>query len=88
MKQTAFWPYCCHLAAKSCLTLCDPMNCSPSGSCVLHHRPEHAQMHVHRVGDAIQPSHPLSHPSPPALSLSQHQRKGMSQLFTPGGQTG
>ena len=52
---------------------CDPMDRSMSGFPVLHHLPQFAQTHVHRVGDAIQPSHPLSSPSPPALSLSQHQ---------------
>ena len=45
-----------------CLTLCDPMDCSSSGFFVLHHLPEFAQTHVHWVGDAIQPSHPLSFP--------------------------
>ena len=59
--------------AQLCLTLCDPMNCSTPGLPVNHQLPESTQIHVHRVGDAIQPSHPLSSPSPPALSLSQHQ---------------
>ena len=58
---------------QSCLTLCDPMDCSTPGFPVSHQLPELAQTHVHRVGDAIQPSHPLSSPSPPALNLSQHQ---------------
>ena len=53
--------------------LCDPMDCSTPGFPVHHQLPELAQSHVHGVGDAIQPSHPLSFPSPPALSLSQHQ---------------
>ena len=53
--------------------LCDPMDCSTPGFPVLHHHPEFAQTHVHWVGDAIQPSHPLSPPSPPALNLFQHQ---------------
>ena len=53
--------------------LCDPMDCSTPDFTVHHQLPELAQTHVHRVGDAIQPSHPLSSPSPPALSLSQHQ---------------
>ena len=53
--------------------LCEPMNCSMPGFPVLHHLLELAQTHVHRIGDAIQPSHPLSSPSPPALNLSQHQ---------------
>ena len=59
--------------AQSCPTLCDPMNCSTPGLPVHHHLPESTQTHVHRVGDAIQSSHPLSSPSPPALNLSQHQ---------------
>ena len=58
---------------KSCLTFCDPMNCSTPGLPVHHQLPEPTQTHVHRVSDAIQPSHPLSSPSPPALNLSQHQ---------------
>ena len=56
-----------------CLTLCDPMDCSTQGLSVHHQLPEPTQTHVHCVGDAIQPSHPLLSPSPPALSLSQHQ---------------
>ena len=59
--------------AQSCLTLCDPMNHSMSGLPVHHQLPESTQTHVHQVGDAIQPSYPLSSPSPPALNLSQHQ---------------
>ena len=59
-------------SAQSCPTLCDPMDCSTPGLPVHHQLPELAQTHVHRVGDAIQPSHPLSSPSPPAFSLSQH----------------
>ena len=58
---------------QSCPTLCDPMDCSTPGLPVHHQLPEFTQAHVHRVGDAIQPSHPLSSPSPPALNLSQHQ---------------
>ena len=58
---------------KLCLTLCGPMNCSTPGLSVLHCLPEFAQTHVHSVNDAIQPTHPLSPPSPLALSLSQHQ---------------
>ena len=54
-------------------TLCDPMDCSTSGFLVHHQLPELAQTHVHRVGDAIQPSHPLSSPSPPAFNLCQDQ---------------
>ena len=59
--------------AQSCPTLCDPMDCSTPGLPVHHQLPEFMQTHVHRVGDAIQPSHPLSSPSPPAHNLSQHQ---------------
>ena len=59
--------------AQSCLTLCDPMNRSTQGLPVHHQLPEFTQTHVHGVGDAIQPSHPLSSPSPPAPNPSQHQ---------------
>ena len=58
---------------QSCPTLCDPMNRSTPGLPVHHQLPEFTQTHVLRVGDAIQPSHPLSSPSPPAFNLSQHQ---------------
>ena len=58
---------------QSCLTLYDPMDCSTPGLPVHDQLPEFTQTHVHRVGDTIQPSHPLSSPSPPALNLSQHQ---------------
>ena len=56
-----------------CTTLCDPMNCSMPGLPVHHQLPEFTQTHVHRVGDAIQPSHALSSPSLPAPNPSQHQ---------------
>ena len=56
-----------------CPTLCNPMNHSTPGLCVHHQLPESTQTHVHWVGDAIQPFHPLSSPSPPAFNLSQHQ---------------
>ena len=59
--------------AQSCLTLCDPMDSSTPGLPIHHQLPEFTQTHVHWVGDAIQPSHPLSSPSPPAFNLSQHQ---------------
>ena len=58
---------------QSCPTLCDPMNRSTPGLPVHHQLPEFTQTHIHRVGDAIQPSHPLLSPSPPALNPSQHQ---------------
>ena len=63
----------CCTVAQSCGTLCGPMDCSTPGFPVLHYFLEFAQTHVHWVGDAIQPSHPLSSPSPPALILSQHE---------------
>ena len=59
--------------AQSCPTLCDHMNCSMPGFPVHHQLPGLTQTHVHWVGDAIQPSHPLSSPSLPALNLSQDQ---------------
>ena len=58
---------------QSCPTLCDPMNCSTPGLPVHHQLPEFTQTYVHRVGDAIQSTHPVLSPSPPALNLSQHQ---------------
>ena len=69
--------------AHSCLTLCDPMNRSTAGLPVHHQLPEFTQTHVHRVSDAIQPSHPLSSPSPPAPNPESFP---MSQLFSWGGQ--
>ena len=60
-------------AAQSCLTLCNPMDCSMPGFPVHHQLPELAQTCVHQVNDAIQTSHPLSFHSPPAFNLSQHQ---------------
>ena len=76
--------------AQPCPTLCDPMDCSMPGFPAHHKLPELAQTHVYRVGDIIQPSHPLSSPSPPAFNLSQHQ--GLFQwkdhwLFPSGGQS-
>ena len=59
--------------AQSCLTLCDPLDCSMPGFPVHHQLLELAQTHVHAVNDAIQPSHFLSSPSPPAFNLYQHQ---------------
>ena len=59
--------------AQSCPTLCDPMNHSTPGLPVPHQLPVFTETHVHRVSDAIQPSHPLSSPSPPAPNPSQHQ---------------
>ena len=59
--------------AQSCPTLCDPMNHSTPGLPVYHQLPEFTETHVHQVSDAIQPSHPLLSPSPPAPNPSQHQ---------------
>ena len=59
--------------AQSCPTLCNPMDCSRPGFPVHHQLPELTQTHVHHIGDAIQPSRPLSSPSPPSFNLSQHQ---------------
>ena len=59
--------------AQLCPNLCDPMDCSTPGFSVHHQLPELAHTHVHWVGDAIQPSHPLSSPSPLAFNVSQHQ---------------
>ena len=59
--------------SQSCPTLCNPMDCSMLGFPVHHQLTELAQTQVHQLGDAIQPSHPLLSPSPPALNLSQHQ---------------
>ena len=74
----AFYPLFCpsvqfSSVAQSCPTLCSPMNRSTPGLPVHHHLPEFTQTHVHRVRDAIQPSHPLFSPSPPAPNPSQHQ---------------
>ena len=73
LTQTPFSSVQFSSVAQSCLTLCNLMNCSTPGLPVHHHLPEFTQTHVHRVGDAIQPSHPLSAPSPPASNPSQHQ---------------
>ena len=78
---------CCYPVAKLCPIFCDPMNCSMPAFPVFHCLSEFAQMHVHWVGDAIQPSHPLSFPSPPAPSLSSIRVFPVSQLFTSGGQS-
>ena len=67
------WTYQFSSVAQLCPTLCDPINRSTPGLPVHHQLPEFTQTCVHQVGDVIQPSHPLSSPSPPALNLSQHQ---------------
>ena len=68
---------CTRSVAQSCLTICDPMNCSMPGFPVHHQLPESTQTHAHRVSDTIQLSHPLSTPSPPAFNISQGE--GLSQ---------
>ena len=73
--------------AQSCPILCDPMNCSTPSLPVHHQLPEFTQTCLHWVGDAIQPSHPLSSPSPPALNPSQHQSLPVSQHFAWSGQS-
>ena len=75
--------FCCCSVTKSCLTLCDSMNCSIAGFPVLHYLPEFAQTHVHWVSDTIQPSHPLSYPQ----SFPASESFPMSRLFTSGGQS-
>ena len=77
--------FCCCSFIQACPTLCNTMDCSTPGFPILHHLPQFAQIHVHRAGDAIQPSHPLSSPSPPVFNLSQHQSFPMSQFFPSGG---
>ena len=72
-KKVLYNTFQYNLAAQSCLTLCDPMDCSKPGLPVHHQFPELAQIHVHRFSDAIQTSHPLSYSSPPAFNPSQHQ---------------
>ena len=71
----------------SCVRLCDPMNRSTPGLPVHQQLPEFTQTHIQWVSDAIQPSHPLSSPSPPAPNPSQHQSFPMTQLFAWGGQS-
>ena len=80
LEHGNFNRYCFRMSVSSvisvtqlCLTLCDPMNHSTSVLPVHHQLQESTQTHIHRVDEAIQPSHPPSSPSPPALNLSQHQ---------------
>ena len=84
---THFWPEktgssLFSSVAQSCLTLCNPMDCSMPGLLVHLQLQEFTQIHVHWVSDAIQPSHPLWSPSPPAFNLSQHHGLQMSEFFT------
>ena len=71
-KIVFVWPVS-SVQSLSRVRLCDPMNCNTPSFPVHHQFPELIQTHVHRVGDAIQPFHPLLSPSPPAFNLSQHQ---------------
>ena len=74
--------------AQVCLNLCNPVNCSMPGLPVHHQLPKFTPTHVHWVGDAIQPSHPLSSPSSPAFNLSRHHSLFlMNQLYASGGQS-
>ena len=91
ITTSTFSPSVCHevqfsSVAQLCLTLCNPMGCSIPGFPIYHPLPEFTQMHVHRVGDTIQPSHPLLSPSLPALNLSQHQ--GLFKWISPLHQVG
>ena len=72
-SQSYAWNLQFSSVSQSCPTLCDPMDWSMPGLPVHRQLPEFTQTHVHWVGDAIQPSHPLLSPSPPAFNLSQHQ---------------
>ena len=74
-KDAAVLPACCCCCSvtQSCPTLCHPMDCSTPGLPAPHHLPEFAQVHVHCISDAIQPSHPLTPSFPPALNLFHHQ---------------
>ena len=78
---------CCCWIPKSCLTFCDPMDCSIPGFPVLHYLPEFAQTHVLWVSNAIELPHLLLPPFPPAHNLSQHLSFPKSQLFVSGGQS-
>ena len=71
--RLAMWPVQFSSVTQSCPTVCDPMDCSTPGFPVHYQLLELTQTHDHRFSDAIQPSHPLSSPSPPTLNLSQHQ---------------
>ena len=73
--------------AQSCPTVCNPMDCSTASFPVHHQLPELAQTHVHRVSAAIQPSHPLSSPSPPAFNLPSSRSFPVSQFFASGNQS-
>ena len=77
----SFQDFCCCSVTQLHLILCSPMDCSKLGLPVHHQLPEFTQTHAHWVSDAIQPSHPLSSPSPPTFNLSQYQ--GLIKWVTP-----
>ena len=81
------WQHQFRSVAQLCVTLCDPIDSSTPGLPVHHQFPEVLQTHVHWVGAAIQPSHPLPSPSPPAFKLAQNWYFPMSQFFTLDGQS-
>ena len=85
--HSVFWVSVQSVQSLSHVHLCNPMDCSTPGLPVHHQLLKPTQIHVHHVGDAIQSSHPLSSPPPPAFNLSQHQSFPMSQYFTSGGQS-
>ena len=96
MPSPSWYPMCYYCwrdsvqfssVAQLCLTLCNPMNRSMPGLPVHHQLPEFTKTHAHRVGDAIQPPHPLLSPSPPAPNPSQHEGLFQCQLFASGGQS-
>ena len=86
LQQWSF--YCCFSVAQFSPTLCNPMDCSRSGLSDPHHLLKFAQVHIHCIGDAIQPLHPLMPSFPSTINLSQHQGLfPVSQLFTSDDQT-
>ena len=90
MIRIVFWKAysgCFSSVTQSCRTLQAPMDCSTPGFPVHHQHPELAQIYAHQISDAIQPSHPLSSPSPPAFNLFQHQGLFKCQLFASGAQS-
>ena len=86
-KKKTKLTWCCCSVTRSCLTLCNPMDCNTPGFPVLQHLPEFAQTHIHWFGDYIQSSHPLLSLSPPAFNLSQHRSFPVSQLFASNGKS-
>ena len=84
-QRKPLWSHQFSSVGQSWLTLCDPMDCSRPSFPVHHQLPKRTQTHFHQVSDAIQPSHPLWSPSPPAFNHSQYQSFPVSQFFTAGG---